>query len=116
MSTDHAIAMEQSDRAARSLHAQVIEMQRKLRIIQIRADQIEEGIAMRTGMELLLLHETSPTIGEVIDRLRAENAELRAALSAMLHGLRVPQSQADHDVEREEASAMARAVLARIDS
>ena len=51
-----------------------------------------------------------------IARLRAVNAELRAALDAMLNGLRVPKSQADHCAEREEACALARAALAKAEA
>lgn len=39
--------------------------------------------------------------------------DLLAALEGLLHGLRVPTSQADHSAEREEASRMARAAIAR---
>jgi hypothetical protein len=50
------------------------------------------------------------------ETLRQQNAELVRALEAMLHGLRVPTSKEDHNAEREEACAMARAILATVQS
>lgn len=50
------------------------------------------------------------------ESLRQQNAELVRALEAMLHGLRVPTSKEDHNAEREEACAMARAILATVQS